>query len=128
METSHIEQADQSEVQRRITDCITMLSDGYRRHEIVEKLSQEYGCSIRQIDDSLSRARKVLQEEAEKIRSEAFNESVATLKRLIRDLIRDRDFKGATKAQAELNKICGLDKQIIDFTGDAEINIKVTRS
>lgn len=124
---NHIDQANKCEIEERATKCLQMLMKGYKRFQIVEELTKEFDCSAHTIDNALKKAYEIREKEAEKMRSEAFNDAITALTELRKDMTLERDFKGAVNAQKELNKICGLEKTSIDFGEDKEITIKVKR-
>jgi len=123
----HITQANRCEIEERVTRCLQMLLDGYKRYQIVEELTREFDCSSKTIDNALAKAYKIRAKEAEKIQEEAFNDAVTALTELRKDMRKDRDFKGAVSAQKELNKICGLEKQDIEIKGLKDIEIRVVK-
>ena len=124
---NHIEQATTCEIEQRVTRCLELLLEGNKRYQIVEIITHEFDCCQATVDNALKKAYKVRSEEAEKIRSEAFNDAVTTLTELRKSMYKDRDFKGAVAAQKEINKICGLEKHEISFGEDKEITIKVSK-
>lgn len=97
--------ADNATINHRVEVVLTLMLQGWRSTSIVQSLSPKWDMTERQIGNYIAKARKLIDEEAEKRRENAFNDHIEARLELYRTT---KDERLKLEILKDLDKLLGL--------------------
>lgn len=93
----------------KVKEMAKMLSMGKSKDTVKDYVAEKYGLSEARVDDLYYEAIKyLLPKDDAKFKEEIITKNVARLDKIVEETMESKNYKEATKAIAELNKMAGI--------------------